>query len=99
MNRSILTIALLYPFLTTIGQNICISSDQHIDIYNKEDNIITIMVEKFPCDHLIVTTDNGKIIASNDCRFRWVPERLGEGQLTIYRILRKDTFLVQIERW
>ena|SRR5687768_8243793 len=69
------------------------------------DNSLTIVVEGVACKHLYVGTDNGSIkLRDTNCRYSYIPKKVGESFLFVYNTAHNDTVLIEkrrivVRRW
>lgn len=66
-------------------------------------NPITIVVEGVPCQEIYATTNNGQLKKYSNCSFGYVPSKVGQGSIFIYRKTGSDSVsikeqLVRIKR-
>jgi hypothetical protein len=98
MKNASLILVIIHFFDQLNSQNI------KVDFHNKVpypgfENNMTVVADGVECNHLYVKTDNGIIIPeNNDCRFRYVPKKVGDGYFLIYSIEHNDTVLLEKHR-
>ena len=68
----------------SFAQRFSIGNEKNNTVSQGVTNKISIMVEGFACDELIVKTNNGKI-EGNDCIFSWTPEKSGDCMVEVFR--------------
>ncbi|MBL0006775.1 MAG: hypothetical protein IPP25_06165 [Saprospiraceae bacterium] len=104
MKTLILTILVFSFSFGLQGQNVAIELNLPI-AWPGLDNTLTIVVEGIACKHLYVNTDNGSIKRRDtDCRFNYIPKKVGEGYFFIYNTMHNDTVLIEkrrivVRRW
>lgn len=89
MNRIIFSFLIIFISINTNSQSI-ICNDAANRVYLGIENAISIGAEGVRSDKLILKTDNGKLLATAN-GYVWVPEHLGAGTLTLYKLNKKDT--------
>jgi len=66
------------------GQKVAISAHRMNVIYVGIPNYMTIVAEKYPCETISVSTDNGKIEKQDRCTYIYYPENIGNGTIEVY---------------
>jgi hypothetical protein len=87
-------IALLLPLLcSTMGysQTIAIENIKQNVANPGLENPLNIVVEGIPCDQVAVVTNNGTMKYEGDCHYVFIPHRVGEASIVIFKINGKDT--------
>ena len=95
-------IALNILFLcTTMGfsQTIAIENKRQHIAYPGWDNPLSIVVEGIPCDQIAVVTNNGTMKYEGDCHYVFIPHRVGEASIVIFKINGKDSVQLAERRY
>src|SRR5438132_620645 len=97
MKRQIIfLILIMFSAFNAISQRCVISADRHLNriIYLGIDNYLKAVIENHPCRSVLLTTNNGAIIKTNDCKFKIFPDRIGPTVIRSYLINKRDTVFV-----
>ena len=95
-------IALIMLFLcTTMGfsQTIAIENIKQNVAYPGLENPLSIVAEGIPCDQVAVVTNNGTMKYEGDCHYVFIPHRVGEASIVIFKINGKDSVQLSERRY
>lgn len=92
----------LLCFVSAAGQKYSIAADKMNILYADVDNPITIAVENYPTNSIVVKTNNGKI-SRNDGYYTYFTNQIGTADIILYRKLNgklkeigRSTFRVKL---
>ena len=82
MLKAVHLIILYSLSLTTYSQKFSVSNEANNTAYVHLPNPIKIAVERYSCNSLLITTDNGRI-EGNKCTYTFYPENIGAAKIII----------------
>ena len=78
------SLLLLLLSFSSSGQKITVSADRMNVVYMGVINPLTIVSDSYPCDQLIVTTDNGEIEKNDYCSYSYMPQKDGTSKISVF---------------
>ena len=80
------SLLLLLLSFSSSGQKVAVSADKMNIVYIGVPNPMSIVAENYPCDQLIVSTDNGKIEKNDDwkCFYLYYPKEEGISIISVF---------------
>lgn len=78
---------------TAASQVSSISFPNNTLVYAGTETPMQISVSGYNCNKIHVKTDNGQIKRLENCRYYFIPDRIGETMIDVYVIKKEDTFL------
>jgi hypothetical protein len=87
MKTAIILFLLFFKYFISDAQRFSISADQNNVLYVGLDNPLTIAVENFPSEAIIVKADNGTI-TGNRGRYMFIATKIGKANIIIYKKIR-----------
>ncbi|MFZ4400282.1 MAG: hypothetical protein ACOYO1_09625 [Bacteroidales bacterium] len=94
MKNSFVSVLIFITTFTVNAQHFVVSNSKENTLYLGIENPMQAMVEKMKCGTFILSTDNGKIIDKQNCRYIARRDSIGVAILEIRKVKGRDTTII-----